>query len=171
MNSDTPDASLAKTTNQREKYQPLVKTNKNVEDMDVLQPFFSTQGATPWGEVIEEAKTSTFLPTLVEPDEERSGKPMTSGSSKNQSNSELWSMLIHDERKVDDNDDSCLDVLTDKEITAKRQAEYERERILLEQYENDTKFVHEWVRSLTNPNGFKIQNVDAIMEKHFGQGF
>jgi mRNA-decapping enzyme subunit 2 len=184
MNSDTQDASLATPANPQEKYQPLVNTIRDKGDMDVLQPFFTSDGTTPWGELVEEAKPGSILPTMVEPGEDEAAAVP---SSNNQINQELWStrhldgndglnmtsgrprIQVHDAK--DENGEDVLDVLTDKQITAKRQAEYQREQRMLEQYEEDMKFVRDWVQKLPNPTGFKIQNLDAIMAQHFGPGY
>lgn len=186
MNSNDQAGSLAATANQQEKYQPLVNTIKDGDDtFDVLQPFFNTQGATPWGDVVSDAKTDLNMPTVVEPTSEVAAQQQSSSS--NKASQELWSMLqvggeggsnaasgrpqiqVHD--GAQDEDNTFLDVLTDKQITAKRQAEFEREQKMLKQYEDDSEFVRRWVKKLSNPTGFKIQNVDAIIAKHFGQGF
>jgi mRNA-decapping enzyme subunit 2 len=183
------------TTNPQARYQPLVNTAKDNDDIDILQPFFTTTGATPWGEVIEAAKTSSDLPVIVEPDVDglaavttktRASQdflmttlkvPSSSSSSKSKkgaSASTKPQIHVTDGMDYDDNDDDWyLDgvVLTDKEITARRQAEHEKEKRMLEQYEIDTKFVKDWVLKLPNPTGFKIQNVDDIIAKHFGPGY
>lgn len=45
---------LANTTEAASRYQPLVREEGGVAG---LQPFFSEQGATPWGDVVDEAKS------------------------------------------------------------------------------------------------------------------
>ena len=98
-----------------------------------------------------------------------------------------------------DHDDELMIFATDKEITDKKQRDYERQKgkgkenkerglqlstssttsanaakrheaqkqRLLAQYENDMKFVHNWVASsLANPINFKIHDVDAIIDQH-----
>lgn len=92
MNSNDPAGSLAAISNQQEKYQPLVNTSKDGNDkFDVLQPFFSTQGATPWGDVVSDAKTDSNMPTVVET---TSDTPVKQRSScRNKADQELWSML------------------------------------------------------------------------------
>jgi len=159
-----------------------------------LQPFFSTQGETPWGEVIEAAKTNSELPVIVERKDGELGGPTiatnktktTTGSS-NKLRQELGAklkpndstptdaegphILVHD--GVDDElfDDDVDVVLTDRQITARKTAEHVREQQLLKQYQADTKFIQEWVQKLPNPTGFKIQNVNEIMAKHFGSTY
>jgi mRNA-decapping enzyme subunit 2 len=172
MNSSVNDGSLAATPSQHSKYQPLVNTGRVDEDADVLQPFFSTQGSTPWGEVIDEAKSSSSLPTAMDSVEDGVGIKV---------NRESTSLLICEGKEdLESVVDNCprlqrgngdVDIMTDNQITTMRKSEYERECRLLAQYEADTEFVRQWVQNLPNPTGFKIQNVDAIIAKHFGPGF
>lgn len=77
----------------------------------------------------------------------------------------------------DDDDDDLLDVLTDAQITKSSQARHAKnlaamnasnKQRMLEQYEKDTAYIQQWVKQLPNPIQFRIPNVDAILEKHFG---
>jgi hypothetical protein len=91
-----------------------------------------------------------------------------------------------------DDDGGMMIFATDKEITAKKQRDYElqkkqqgqspqtrssREEARLRkkaqmtaQAESDMAFVQNWVNNLPNPVNFQIQNVDAIIDKHYGKG-
>jgi len=67
-------------------------------------------------------------------------------------------------------EDEAMIFATDKEITAKKQKEYESthnpHRTLITQYENDMMFLKQWVSKLSNPIGFKIPNSDEIIDKY-----
>jgi mRNA-decapping enzyme subunit 2 len=165
MNSNADDGALAATPNQQAQYQVLVNSRGVNDDDNILQPFFSRQGATPWGEVIDAAKSSLNLPTAIVSHEDGVGSNL---------NVESTNLLVSQGEKGFDTveiDDGDVDVLTDRQITTMRKAEHERECKLLAQYEADTAFVRQWVKKLPNPTGFKIRNVDAIIAKHFGPGF
>jgi hypothetical protein len=74
---------------------------------------------------------------------------------------------LKDRRNGDCGDNDDLNVLTDSEITRLSQAKADRQR-LEEQYKADTAFIQQWVANLPNPTGFRIPNVDAIIQRHFG---
>jgi hypothetical protein len=64
------------------------------------------------------------------------------------------------------NDIDDLDVLTEAQITAKSQQRshlVQKQSKLLQQYEDDMRFIDNWVQNLPMPVPFKIQNVDAIL--------
>eukprot|EP00934_Nitzschia_sp_Nitz4_P004016 Nitzschia sp. Nitz4//scaffold49_size126201//124350//125876//NITZ4_003664-RA/size126201-processed-gene-0.104-mRNA-1//-1//CDS//3329553215//4006//frame0 len=133
---------------QKSKYQPLV--NERSDDSAFLTPFFSEDGATPWGEVVEEAKSDAIVP------QKRSkSKAANKGPAKATSSNQ----------PPDD-----LDVLTDSQITKKSQERHfaSQKQKMQMQYEKDMSFIQNWVSQLPNPTNFRIQNVEAIMQHHFG---
>lgn len=137
------------------KYQPLV--NPATEDRSMpLTPFFSQDGATPWGEVVAEAKTDQILPQSLDEINEVSKKSTSKKRLQNNPTS-----------ATPDND---IDVLTDSQITQKSQERYytKKTKQLQQQYDQDMEFINKWVSKLPNPVNFRIQNVDSILQRHFG---
>ena len=132
---------------QKQKYQPLTSS---MSSKVPLTPFFTQEGATPWGEVVEEAKGEN-LP------QENPGEALLAmlqqGGGESSKSKGTGGDAAED-----------IDVLTDVQITAKSQ---DRKIRAKQQYEDDMKFLEEWVQKLPRPVDFKI-NVDAILEKHFG---
>jgi len=197
-------------------YQPLVRENgtggggDDDDDARGLQPFFSQHGVTPWGDVVEEAKSDDDDDDVQSFAED----PATDNNNNNQAGRDLLSMLQQKDPTTNksakkkpkskskktkqkqpqaseqqqpvsgdydydnsDHDDELMIFATDKEITAKKQRDYERQkgkenkerglslsasqssssnatkrleaqkRRLLAQYENDMQFVHNWVAS------------------------
>jgi len=207
MNSEYGDklATAAGPSN----YQPLVR---DAPADGELQPFFSEQGATPWGDVVEEVKSEDGIDENprddgADPSQEQlsmlrkdlviSNKKEKSKKSKSKKESSSRKQEIQPPVSGDydynnpDNDNELMIFATDKEITARRQREYELEKQqqqkrqqkdvsqsekhalrterLRAQYNEDMKFVHNWVKNLPNPVDFQIENVDAIIDQHFGK--
>lgn len=148
---------------QKAKYQPLVRDDE-AAGPSVLTPFFTNDGATPWGDVVQEAKTTTggggSVPRAVD-------SPIVTKQTKKKPPSTAAAVSTKEPQILVQQDG--LDVLTDGEITAKRQEAYQRKQRMIKQYEEDMAFVHNWVANLPRPVEFKIQNVDAIIERHFGK--
>ena len=101
-------------------------------------------------------------------------------NSKNKNNDTTTNVInkapvIIDNYNYDDDgdEDEAMIFATDKEITARKQKEYELKknphRALITQYENDMIFLKQWVSKLSNPIGFKIPNSDEIIDKYFGE--
>jgi len=217
MNSQHGDqlADASEPARMAANYQPLVRDRED-DDGDGLQPFFSEQGATPWGDVVDEAKSDESESDGHNRSDEDDAEQFDS----RRSSRELLAMLHGDSNKKGrkhqgadrsdrvtpvsgdydyDNsgdDDHMMIFATDKEITAKKQRDYElkkkklsssrvtvdsrsrsskeqarrqRKQDMIAKYEEDMRFVHNWVNNLPNPVNFKIQNVDAIIDQHFGK--
>ncbi len=196
-----------------EKYQPLVRDNV---DGSKLQPFFSQHGETPWGETVFEAKPDDgdYQNLLKDESENYEGydafaqatprqqpKPKTAaegllamlqGGVGSKSTNQPSGPVSGD---YNYNDDAGMMIFaTDKEITAKKQKDYElqkqqqqssnstkgtssraeqrrkKKEEMIAQYNADMAFVQNWVNNLPNPVNFQIQNVDAIIDQHFGEG-
>ena len=176
-----------------EKYQPLVRDN--VDD-GKLQPFFSQQGETPWGETVFEAKTDdgdyqNLLKDESQPKKKTAGQDLLAML---QGDFDAKSGPVSGDYSYDD-DAGMMIFATDKEITAKKQKDYELQKQqqeqtgksrkgksnraeqrrkkkadMIAQYNADMAFVQNWVNNLPNPVNFQIQNVDAIIDQHFGKG-
>merc|ERR1712238_328398 len=73
-------------------------------------------------------------------------------------------VVTKDKYDYGDDDDDAMIFATDKEITARKQKEYESHRLLVTQYEKDITFCNHWVSSLPNPIGFKIPNANQIID-------
>lgn len=229
MNSQHGDqlAEASDPTKMAAKYQPLVR--EDTGGVAGLQPFFSQQGVTPWGEKVGEASSDgSDGDHLYEKDDDGTdhyedggfdGFAQEASSNIQKASHDLRAMLsVNQKGKKNnepqsskpqapamapvsgdynyDNDDGMMIFATDLEITAKKQSDYERQKQqqssssrgeesgssreeearrrkkeqMIAQYEADMAFVHNWVKNLPNPVGFEIQNVDAIIDKHFGKG-
>jgi len=139
------------------KLQPLFRKETSEEGSE-LKPFFSNDGATPWGEVVEEAKEGS----------PRRASRQDSGPQQTQEASEaLLAMLKSGGSKEQEGDE---DIITDAQITAKSQSikgnsKREARRI---QYEEDMEYIRQWVANLPKPKPtkhfgeFKL-DADAIM--------
>lgn len=165
-------------------YQPLVSRTDAASFH--LTPFFTQGGATPWGEVVEEAKvdgsslehkqvwqgtSSSGTTTAINPGEALlallQSKPVVDTAR---------SVPVEDEPactravKVDEDEDP-LDVMTDAQITKRSQkrckeqvasrAKYQQEQH--EKYLQDTAFIENWVKNLPRPVHFKLKNIDALL--------
>ncbi len=216
MNSAHGDK-LAEAANPEEmatRYQPLVRDNV---DGGKLQPFFSQHGMTPWGETVDEAKSDEGdFENLLKADDdfddcegydEFAQESPRNGSKKETAGQNLLAMLqgenpsqpkepsgpVSGDYNYDD-DGGMMIFATDKEITAKKQKDFEllkkqqqqssarkgssnrederrrKKEQMMSQYNADMAFVQEWVNSLPNPVNFTIPNVDTIIDQHFGKG-
>eukprot|EP00536_Pseudo-nitzschia_multiseries_P013064 jgi/Psemu1/68588/estExt_Genemark1.C_5340021 len=218
MNSQHGDQLADVGANAGAKYQPLVRNRKDDdEDDDGLQPFFSQHGATPWGDVVEGVQSDDdddaqsfaddddlatdsgrasqdLLSIIQKGSSTKAEKSSRSKSEKQQQSKQQKPVSGEYDYDNSDNDDEFMIFATDKEITAKRQRDHERQhkkeqerqrgltassssranrheerrQQLLTQYEKDMAFVHQWVENLSNPVNFKIPDVDAIIDQHFG---
>lgn len=178
---------------EKSKLQPLfrkddVKTGsekdfEGEDDGGGLQPFFTDEGATPWGEVVEQVKSASSSRSVSRGRDENSEKQDPSR--------QLLTMLhksIPDLREkesfqitkkvvADGNDADSIIFMTDAEITAKSQAEKRMamgiqhedwQEIYRRQYEQDMSYVRQWVANLPKASPtkrfgeFKL-DADAIM--------
>jgi hypothetical protein len=223
MNSEYGDklAEASDPKHMAKKYQPLVRemdddNNGGGGDGDVgsgkLQPFFSHGGATPWGAVVDEAKSDPGdMDLLLQDDEyEYDGcvaeeKNTRKSKSKKKMKQQVKETVAPVSGDYDYDDDSNMMMIfaTDKEITAKKQRDYELEKQqyqstggeggalssvsksksggsrtearrrkkeqMLAKYEADMAFVHDYIARMPNPVGFEIENVDDIIEQHYGK--
>jgi len=226
MNSQHGDK-LAKASDPEQmaaKYQPLVRDGA---DGSKLQPFFSQKGATPWGDVVDEAKSDpgdfdkffeesergdlSEYDGFAEESPQTPHKPSQTTASQDllarlqknivpvavdkaskKKGKQKASTPVSGDYNYDD-DAGMMIFATDKEITAKKQRDYElqkkqqqeqspptrssreearlrKKEQMIAQAESDMAFVQNWVNNLPNPVNFQIQNVDAIIDKHYGKG-
>jgi mRNA-decapping enzyme subunit 2 len=166
----------------KEKYQPLV--NSNV-DGATLTPFFSSDGETPWGDVVEEVKQA-----MHHSNSNKSPKKKTDGETPwgdvaeevkramNNNNSNKSSKKKNKKSKQQSQsqdvgqallaklqsssttsaEPDALDVFTDAQITQKSQSQ----KLKYQKYQDDTKFIQDWVAKLPRPKHFRI-DVDDIL--------
>ena len=148
MNSKHGDK-LAEVNDAGANYQPLVR---NSNEDSGLQPFFSEHGATPWGEVVDEAKSeddegsdstrfsgsdgpagiensnrraSQDLLTMLQkgaPDKSKKSRKSKKSKHQNQHQQPISGDYDYDNSN---HDDELMIFATDKEITAKRQRDHE----------------------------------------------
>ena len=125
---------------ERSRLQPLFRKDdeNNNDAVEGLTPFFSDDGVTPWGEVVQDAK--------VEAGTKSTKKKKKKGGQSNQK----------PQLSTDPNDDAGGDdgiFMTDAQITEKSQTEK-----AASSYEQDMEFVQQWVANLPKP----------VATKHFG---
>ena len=213
MNSAHGDK-LATASNPEEmaaKYQPLVRDGA---DGGKLQPFFSQHGMTPWGETMNEAKSDEgdhenllkgYGDEEYEGYDEFAQESPRKVSKKKTAGQDLLAMLQSDINSKPkepsgpvsgdynyDDDGGMMIFATDKEITAKKQKDFElqkqqqsasrkgtsnreeerrkKKEQMIVKCNADMAFVQNWVNSLPNPVNFTIPNVDAIIDQHYGNG-
>jgi len=138
----------------RSRLQPLFRHQEgDASPVDGLTPFFSEDGATPWGEVVSEARRA----------DEKTKQPSSKKSKKKTSKQAQQQNLAAEE------DDTEGIFLTDRQITSKSQAAKNGGNLSMqEQYEQDMDFVRQWVAKLPKPlptkhfGSFKL-DADAIM--------
>jgi len=170
LNSEDGGISSLAPPPKSSKLQPLFHKGGDDNDGndDELQPFFSDDGATPWGDVVTEAKPETeysvansarTIPAVATTRAPPTNQPATSGGV----------------------DDSLF--FTDAEITRRSQATkkgeskddpieiwQELQELRMEQYEADLASIRQWVANLPKPRAtphfgeFKL-DADAIMER------
>lgn len=140
------------------------------DESEFLTPFFSDDGATPWGEVVQEVKETVLSPErkiMVQ----ASSKPKTKKDNKKQQQQRV----IKDEPTAAimvAGDDSDLAFMTDQEITQRSQkvklAQWHASKDD-EKYNQDMQDIQEWVNNLPRAaptkrfGDFKF-NVDSLME-------
>jgi mRNA-decapping enzyme subunit 2 len=141
--------------------QPLFRRNDS--GGEELQPFFSEEGATPWGEIVKEATTTTAGDPAAQKHQKKK-KTQEKGFQKKDSKLEVQPTIVG--TSTDDNDV----FMTDAEITQKSQAlktTTKKNRWQLS-YERDMEYINRWVANLPKPprtkhfDEFKL-DVDAIM--------
>lgn len=151
MNSNSQELAAAPSAS---RLQHLFFAEKTAEDdgESMLTPFFSDDGATPWGEVVEEVKE-----TVVSP-QGRNRMQKHEKIAKNNS-----SKLHKDQRRIMATADNDTDLvfMTDHEITQKSQNEKLEQAEMQGQkrYEQDLKDIQAWVDNLPK----------APPSKHFGE--
>jgi mRNA-decapping enzyme subunit 2 len=141
------------------------------DEGEFLTPFFSDDGATPWGEVVEEVKETVGSPeryTMLEQD--RNSRSKANKNKKNKQEEPAQSILVTADNDLD------LVFLTDKEITERSQktklAEWKASNETDRQYQQDLLDIQDWVNNLPRPaptrqfGDFKF-NVDALMEAFY----
>lgn len=146
--------------------------NNNGEN-EFLTPFFSDEGATPWGEVVDEVKETVASPQrvmMLTKDQNNKGAGGKSNKNKKNNKKEPVSILA-----TADND-SDLVFMTDKEITERSQkiklAEFKESSEKERKYQQDLQDIEDWVKNLPKPEPtkrfgeFKF-NVDALMETFY----
>jgi mRNA-decapping enzyme subunit 2 len=159
----------------RSKLQPLFrqKDDNSGETRD-LTPFFSDEGATPWGDVMEAARDATPAHQGDVMEAARDATPAHQKQSRRKKNKNTKMKKAQEDHNVvallggGDQDDSVF--LTDAEITAKSQASKTgvRQEELQLQYEQDMDYIRQWVARLPKPRPtshfgeFKL-DVDRIM--------
>ena len=142
----------------------------NNDESEVLTPFFSDDGATPWGEVVEEVKDTVASPEryMMLKKDKNNKQSGGSGKNKNTKNKNHPASIL----ATADND-SDLVFLTDKEITERSQkiklAEWNASSELERKYQQDMQDIQDWVNNLPQPAPSKIFgefkfDVDALMD-------
>ncbi|GKY97441.1 hypothetical protein MPSEU_000702600 [Mayamaea pseudoterrestris] len=124
----------------RSKLQPLFRSSsQDDDDADALQPFFSDDGATPWGDVVSESNANVTA-SRKDTDTMRKAKPRKVNTAQ-----PVEEPAIQDEDWF----------LTDAEITAQSQQQkvlcdgHEAQRST--KYEEDRAFISNWVANLARP--------------------
>jgi mRNA-decapping enzyme subunit 2 len=138
------------------KLQPLFRGSNNDTGKDELLPFFSDDGATPWGETVEDAKGA--LPPRALKDDADALLALL------QQTKDPPKSLLTTGNDVD------VAFLTDAEVTARSNETKTTDRrvTMRAQYEADMEFIREWVANLPKPGPskhfgtFKL-DADAIM--------
>lgn len=141
------------------KLQPLFRPSERAEDSTgpgELQPFFSNDGSTPWGQVVAEAKeSSTATGSTPQRQNTTAAAAAKSKSSKKKSNTQnaatTGSAAAADAALSDF-------FLTDLEITARSQASKTsaKQQAVRLQYKKDTDFISQWVSNLPKPGSSKF---------------
>ncbi|CAJ1959489.1 unnamed protein product [Cylindrotheca closterium] len=160
-------------------YQPLV----NVDGESALKPFFSDEGATPWGDVVEEAKQGDGTnppPSSSSKKGKNKNKKKNSKQQQQQqpsqqdlgqsllsklqgtSSSSSGSTFINEQQYHQQGDP--LDILTDAHITQRSQ----QEKLKHQKYLEDQAYINNWVSNLPQPKHqqYRIHvNIDDILAK------
>jgi mRNA-decapping enzyme subunit 2 len=136
----------------KEKYQPLVNSNA---DGATLTPFFTSNGETPWGDVIEEAKQATNNNNSNKSSQKKNKKSKQQSQSQDLGQALLTKLQSSSTTPAEPD---ALDVFTDAQITQKSQSQ----KLKYKKYQDDTKFIQDWVTKLPRLKHFRI-NVDDIL--------
>jgi mRNA-decapping enzyme subunit 2 len=164
MNSNSQELAPAPHTS---KLQHLFRTGSaggDAEDSEILTPFFSDDGATPWGEVVKEVKE-----TVSTPQRQMMIQSKTVVKGNNNKSKQTKKQQEHRSIMATGDNDADLVFMTDYEITQKSQKEKMAQLSSHGQYEQDVKDIAAWVENLPNPapskhfGEFRF-NVDALME-------
>ena len=156
LNSSSGIGSLAPPP-ERSLLQPLFRSdgqaNSNCSIVEGLTPFFSSDGATPWGEVVQDAK-AVMTTDPVRETAYTTKKKSRDKSNQKQIQSPPGVAIITANR---DHDDELF--LTDRQITQKSQAEKSASTMPHRpSYEHSMACVRQWVENLPKP----------VPTKHFG---
>jgi mRNA-decapping enzyme subunit 2 len=136
----------------KQDYQPLLHGDDKLGLP--LTPFFTPDGATPWGDVIKEAKESQ-APQNKKKNKQQSIKSKVPSPSDNDLGSRLLARLQAPKKQQERGE---LGVSIDAQITSKSQ----RKKIQKQKYFDDSKFINNWVKNLPRSRHFSI-NVDHIL--------
>ena len=144
------------------------------EDSEFLTPFFSDDGATPWGEVVKEVKEAVASPErkmMVTPDPNNNmSKASSDKAKKNKKQQAPKKEPVSIMMAGDDDED--LVFMTDQEITSRSQKvklAQMRESANDEKYQQDLLDIQAWVAKLPKApptkefGAFKF-NVDSLMD-------
>lgn len=191
MNSGDGLSHITDPQKQASKYQPLINpatvAGTVQGDSLPLTPFFAQDGTTPWGEVVEEAvggvnkanqsavseqagaNAGEALLQMLQGGSGGSAKKNKTSKPKKNKSTKSTNRGTESIKKDEDHENDLVDVLTDAEITSQSQTSARSRKMRQEQqYEADMAFIQEWVSNLPNPTGFRIPNVDEILQQHFG---
>jgi mRNA-decapping enzyme subunit 2 len=133
------------------KLQALFRSSNDITTSeDALQPFFSNNGETPWGDIVLEATTPTTCSSG------KKNKPKSRGKQE-PSNKTVVSAPTLQQHK-DKNDSTSIvepnesSFLTDCEITAQsqriKQQQQQQMQDIRDAYQTDTDFIRQWVARL-----------------------
>ena len=159
-------------SNQQEKYQSLVCNNNNEDKGDddiLLTPFFSTEGETPWGEVVDEA-ANTATTSSGSPKRKSKKSKQRQKQQQEEGQPNLGQALLaklqkssttqQEGQQQEDKTSTVDDVLTDAAITQKSQ----RDKLADQKYQQDVQFIQDWVSQLKRPSNYQINiNIDHIL--------
>ena len=145
----------------QEKYQSLVYNNDDKSDDMALTPFFSTEGETPWGEVVEEAAANTTTNTNTKKKTKKSKQRQRQAEEEQNLGRALLEKLQKSSPKQASGRSTPTvdDVLIDAAITEKSQ----QEKLAEQKYKQDIQFIQNWVGSLKRSSTFKI-NIDHVLQ-------
>ena len=135
------------------------------EDGEFLTPFFSDEGATPWGEVVTEVKDTAVAPERRAMPNNATGNKASKHNKKQQAKNEPVSIMMAGD------DDADLVFLTDQEITSRSQKTklaQIQSSASEEKYRQDLVDIQAWVDKLpkappTKEFGTFKFNTDSLM--------
>lgn len=148
LNSSGGIGSLAPPP-ERSLLQPLFLSGEQSNIVEGLTPFFSSDGATPWGEVVPDAKAET-----------NSAREISATTAKKQRDVKSKQKTIQPTTCVEHPTKSHVDdmFLTDRQITQKSQSEKCSSLSFTASYDQSMALVRQWVENLPKP----------VPTKHFG---